>query len=103
MNWLFKTKIFPTETVQCNRNHNSSDPNKNPSICFSFKIDDIEMEGIDVTTAVLWIYKKHSFPNALTQTIYISEVEVDDSDNRYLVKERPLGIHTYDVEGKSNA
>lgn len=59
------------------------------------------MEGIDVTTAVLWIYKKHSFPNSLTQTLYISEVEVDNSNNGYLVKERPLGIHTYDVEGKA--
>lgn len=86
-----------TETVKC---QNSSDLNKNPSICFSFKIDDVEMEGIDVTTAVLWIYKKHSFPNSLTQTLYISEVEVDGSNNAYLVKERPLGIHTADVEGE---
>lgn len=97
-----KTKcIFSSiETVQCNQNQNFSDLNKNPSICFSFKIDDVEMEGIDVTTAVLWIYKKHSVPNSLTQTLYISEVEVDESNPGYLVKERPLGIHTADVEGK---
>lgn len=94
---------FSTETDKCNQNHNSSDLDNNPSICFSFKIDDVEMEGIDVTTAVLWIYKKHSFPNSLTQTLYISEVEDYDSNNRYLVKQRPLGIHTNDVEGKWTA
>ena len=62
-----------------------------------------EIEGIDVTTATLWIYKKHDNRKYhYTQALYITEVEDndDDPDGDFIVKEKPLGIHTVNMEGE---
>lgn len=68
-----------------------------PSICFSFKIDDLDLESIDVSKAVLWIYKKRNAKDLLKQTIVVSEVEQGGHTSKYLPKVKPIAIQSVDV------
>ncbi|XP_030377556.1 inhibin beta A chain [Scaptodrosophila lebanonensis] len=87
------------EHHECNR------LNAHPSMCFSFKIDDADADGFDVSTAVLWLFKNKrnatkqqnetlSMPQ---QTIVVSEVE-QQLDNKYLPLAKTIAIQTVDVQ-----
>lgn len=69
-----------------------------PSICFSFKIDDLDLESIDVSKAVLWIFKKRNSKDLLKQTIVVSEVEQGSHNSKYLPKVKPIAIQSVDVQ-----
>ncbi|XP_055922099.1 growth/differentiation factor 8 [Eupeodes corollae] len=69
-----------------------------PSICFSFKIDDLDLESIDVSKAVLWIFKKRNSKDLLKQTIVVSEVEQGGLNSKYLPKVKPIAIQSVDVQ-----
>lgn len=77
-----------------------------PSLCFSFKIDDADADGYDVSTAVLWLFKNN--PNKLIkrndslltqQTILVSEVQ-QQLDSKYFPIVKPIAIQSVDVQGK---
>ncbi|KAM8716579.1 hypothetical protein ACLKA7_003457 [Drosophila subpalustris] len=80
-----------------------------PSMCFSFKIDDADADGFDVSSAVLWLYKnKQNFTKASNesqsasgtprkQTIVVSEVE-QQLDAKYLPLAKTIAIQTVDVQ-----
>ncbi|XP_055857717.1 inhibin beta B chain [Episyrphus balteatus] len=69
-----------------------------PSICFSFKIDDLDLESIDVSKAVLWIFKRRNTKDLLKQTIVVSEVEQGGHNSKYLPKVKPIAIQSVDVQ-----
>ncbi|EDV99048.1 inhibin beta A chain [Drosophila grimshawi] len=79
-----------------------------PSMCFSFKIDDADADGFDVSSAVLWLYKnkqnytKASNANELSseqrkQTIVVSEVE-QQLDSGYLPLTKTIAIQSVNVQ-----
>lgn len=84
-----------------------------PSMCFSFKIDDPNTEGFDVSTAVLWLYKNKQNRTTVVeegpqlngtqkqQTIVVSEVEVEQQeDSKYLPVAKAIAIQSVDAQGK---
>jgi len=79
-------------------------------MCFSFKIDDADADGFDVSSAVLWLYKnKQNYTKASNesqsngtqkkQTIVVSEVE-QQLDSTYLPVAKTIAIQSVDVQGK---
>ena len=77
-----------------------------PSMCFSFKIDDADADGYDVSTAVLWLFKNtpknllQRNDTLLTQqTIVVSEVQ-QQLDSKYLPVIKTIAIQSVDVQGK---
>ncbi|KAH8274122.1 hypothetical protein KR044_011422 [Drosophila immigrans] len=81
-----------------------------PSMCFSFKIDDVDADGFDVSNAVLWLYKNkqnytkasnESQPNGTQkqkqQTLVVSEVE-QQLDSEYLPLAKTIAIQSVDVQ-----
>ncbi|XP_037711025.1 inhibin beta A chain [Drosophila subpulchrella] len=97
--------LLNREEVECNRLGGGK---SNPSMCFSFKIDDADAEGFDVNTAVLWLFKnkqnrtedKDSLNNTSSQqTIVVSEVEVDQQkDSKYLTATKTIAIQSVNVQ-----
>ncbi|KAH8410021.1 hypothetical protein KR009_004228 [Drosophila setifemur] len=95
--------LLNREEVECKR------LGANTSMCFSFKIDDPDAEGFDVSTAVLWLYKNKQ--NRTTsdegvaklnstrnqQTIVISEVE-QQTNSKYLPVAKTIAIQSVDVQ-----
>ncbi|XP_055388308.1 inhibin beta A chain [Condylostylus longicornis] len=71
--------------------------NKNPAICFLFKIDDVDTDNMDVNQAVLWVYIKPKNNNdEMKQTLVVSEFERQMS-SRYLPKVKPIAIKSVDI------
>ncbi|EDW57868.1 inhibin beta A chain [Drosophila virilis] len=79
-----------------------------PSMCFSFKIDDADADGFDVSSAVLWLYKnKHNYTKSSNdsqlngvqkkQTLVVSEVE-QQLDAKYLPLAKTIAIQSVDVQ-----
>ncbi|TMW52330.1 hypothetical protein DOY81_002587 [Sarcophaga bullata] len=75
-----------------------------PSMCFSFKIDDADADGYDVSTAVLWLFKNtpknllQRNDTLLTQqTIVVSEVQ-QQLDSKYLPVIKTIAIQSVDVQ-----
>lgn len=79
-----------------------------PSICFSFKLDDTDTDNYEVSNAVLWIFKnKHDqFTNVrnrtlgLHQTIVVSEVQQETNSNDTPAV-KTIAVQAIDVQGKS--
>nr|XP_017006836.2 uncharacterized protein LOC108064022 isoform X1 [Drosophila takahashii] len=99
--------LLNREEVECNRVGGGK---SNPSMCFSFKIDDADADGFDVSTAVLWLFKnkqnrttedKGSLNSTSSQqTIVVSEVEVDQQkDSKYLTATKTIAIQSVNVQG----
>lgn len=77
-----------------------------PSMCFSFKIDESDADGYDVSTAVLWLFKNNHQKlirrndTILTQqTIVVSEVQ-QQLNSKYLPVVKTIAIQSVDVQGK---
>ncbi|XP_017006835.2 growth/differentiation factor 8 [Drosophila takahashii] len=98
--------LLNREEVECNRVGGGK---SNPSMCFSFKIDDADADGFDVSTAVLWLFKnkqnrttedKGSLNSTSSQqTIVVSEVEVDQQkDSKYLTATKTIAIQSVNVQ-----
>ncbi|XP_052853072.1 growth/differentiation factor 8 [Drosophila gunungcola] len=102
--------LLNREEVECNRLGGGK---SNPSMCFSFKIDDADAEGFDVSTAVLWLFKNKqnrtdegsdSESGSLNstssqQTIVVSEVEVNpQQDSKYLTATKTIAIQSVNVQ-----
>ncbi|KAI8119308.1 hypothetical protein FF38_06864 [Lucilia cuprina] len=75
-----------------------------PSMCFSFKIDDADADGYDVSTAVLWLFKnnpqkmvKRNDTLLTQQTIVVSEVQ-QQLDSKYLPIVKTIAIQSVDVQ-----
>ncbi|KAH8377300.1 hypothetical protein KR093_004733 [Drosophila rubida] len=79
-----------------------------PSMCFSFKIDDVDADGFDVSNAVLWLYKnKQNYTKASNesqsngmlkkQTLVVSEVE-QQLDSKYLPLAKAIAIQSVDEQ-----
>jgi len=77
-------------------------------MCFTFKIDDADAEGFDVSTAVLWLFKNKQNrtdtasvnSTSAQQTIVVSEVEVDQQkDSKYLSAAKTIAIQSVNVQG----
>ncbi|KAM7352210.1 activin beta chain dawdle isoform 1-T2 [Cochliomyia hominivorax] len=74
-----------------------------PSMCFSFKIDDADADGYDVSTAVLWLFKNNHQKmirndTILTQqTIVVSEVQ-QQLDSKYIPIVKTIAIQSVDVQ-----
>lgn len=86
-----------------------------PSICFSFKIEDADADGYDVNTATLWLFKSRRrqrrrqkvaqkynqrFHTKAKETIIVSEVEQPLNRN-FLPVVKTIAIQTVNVEGKA--
>ncbi|KAH8244123.1 hypothetical protein KR026_000009 [Drosophila bipectinata] len=97
--------LLNREHVECQR------MGSKPSMCFSFKIDDPNTEGFDVSTAVLWLYKNKQNRTAVVeegpqlnstqkqQTIVVSEVEVEQQeDSKYLPVAKTIAIQSVDAQ-----
>ncbi|KAH8418834.1 hypothetical protein KR222_010752 [Zaprionus bogoriensis] len=81
-----------------------------PSMCFSFKIDDADADGFDVSSAVLWLYKnKQNYTKTSNstsgtigtpkqQTLVVSEVEQQQLDSKYLPVAKTIAIQSVDVQ-----
>lgn len=75
-----------------------------PSMCFSFKIDDADADGYDVSTAVLWLFKNNP-TKAMSrnetvlgpQTIVVSEVQ-QQLDSHYMTVVKTIAIQSVDVQ-----
>ncbi|EDV57527.1 inhibin beta A chain [Drosophila erecta] len=96
--------LLNREEVECNR---ARDGKSNPSMCFTFKIDDADAEGFDVSTAVLWLFKNKQNrtdrpsqnSTSSQQTIVVSEVEVDQQkDSKYLTAAKTIAIQSVNVQ-----
>ncbi|EDX03525.1 inhibin beta A chain [Drosophila simulans] len=96
--------LLNREEVECNR---ARDGKSNPSMCFTFKIDDADAEGFDVSTAVLWLFKNKQNrtdrasvnSTSAQQTIVVSEVEVDhQKDSKYLSAAKTIAIQSVNVQ-----
>ncbi|EDW87441.1 growth/differentiation factor 8 [Drosophila yakuba] len=96
--------LLNREEVECNR---ARDGKANPSMCFTFKIDDADAEGFDVSTAVLWLFKNKQNrtgraplnSTSTQQTIVVSEVEVDQQkDSKYLTAAKTIAIQSVNVQ-----
>ncbi|XP_022218905.1 inhibin beta A chain [Drosophila obscura] len=95
--------LLNREETECNR------LGVHPSMCFSFKIDDADADGFDVSTAVLWLFKNKQnhtsdpIDNPLVnntrkqQTIVVSEVE-EQMDSKYLPLAKAIAIQSVDVQ-----
>ncbi|XP_068140225.1 inhibin beta A chain [Drosophila tropicalis] len=91
--------LLKREEIECKR------LGAHPSMCFSFKIDDADADGFDVSTAVLWIFKNkqnRTRPSNDTlphkqQTIVVSEVE-QQADAKYLPLAKTIAIQSVDVQ-----
>lgn len=92
-----------TEKTECRK------LSSQPSMCFSFKIDDADADGYDVSTAVLWLFK--NTPKKLLQrndtlltqqTIVVSEVQ-QQLDSKYIPVIKTIAIQSVDVQGKNYA
>ncbi|XP_034667936.1 inhibin beta A chain [Drosophila subobscura] len=95
--------LLNREEIECNR------LGVHPSMCFSFKIDDADADGFDVSTAVLWLFKnKHNHTSRpiegpllnntrKQQTIVVSEVE-QQMDSKYLPLAKAIAIQSVDVQ-----
>ncbi|XP_016991277.1 growth/differentiation factor 8 isoform X2 [Drosophila rhopaloa] len=101
-----KKFILLNREVECNRLGGGK---SNPSMCFSFKIDDADAEGFDVSTAVLWLFKNKQNrtdqgsdsvnSTSSQQTIVVSEVEVDtQQDSKYLTAAKTIAIQSVNVQ-----
>ncbi|XP_034474238.1 probable serine/threonine-protein kinase DDB_G0280133 isoform X3 [Drosophila innubila] len=95
--------LMQREEIECRR------LGVHPSMCFSFKIDDADADGFDVSSAVLWLYKnKRNYTSAdnespssgtqKKQTIVVSEVE-QQLDSKYLPLAKTIAIQSVDVQG----
>ncbi|XP_067621726.1 growth/differentiation factor 8 [Eurosta solidaginis] len=76
----------------------------NSSMCFSFKIDDADADGFDVSTAVLWLYKsrtkrwhRYNSTREVPQTIVVSEVQ-ENTDPEYMPIVKTIAIQSIDAE-----
>ncbi|XP_016954975.1 inhibin beta A chain [Drosophila biarmipes] len=97
--------LLNREEEECNRLGGGK---SNPSMCFSFKIDDADAEGFDVNTAVLWLFKNKQNrtedkdsqnSTSSQQTIVVSEVEVDpQKDSKYLTATKTIAIQSVNVQ-----
>ncbi|XP_033236864.1 inhibin beta A chain [Drosophila pseudoobscura] len=95
--------LLNREETECNR------LGVHPSMCFSFKIDDADADGFDVSTAVLWLFKNKQNHTASPidgplsnntkkqQTIVVSEVE-EQMDSKYLPLAKAIAIQSVDVQ-----
>lgn len=84
-------------------------------MCFSFKIDDADVDGFDVNSAVLWLYKNNQNYTKVTsgedqlngtskkQTLVVSEVEQQQLDSKYLPLAKTIAIQSVNVQGKPAA
>ncbi|KAH8283510.1 hypothetical protein KR018_004633 [Drosophila ironensis] len=100
--------LLNREEVECKR------LGTNPSMCFSFKMEDPNIEGFDVSTAVLWLYKnkqnrtivpssgeseQRTNGTGKPQTIVVSEVEVEQQeDSKYLPVAKTIAIQSVDAQ-----
>lgn len=83
-----------------------------PSMCFSFKIGDADVDGFEVNSAVLWLYKNNQNYTKVTsgedelngrskkQTLVVSEVEQQQLDSKYLPLAKTIAIQSVNVQGK---
>ncbi|EDW11715.1 inhibin beta A chain [Drosophila mojavensis] len=95
--------LLQREETECSR------LGAHPSMCFSFKIDDMDSDGFDVSSAVLWLYKnKQNFTKSRNesqsnghqqkqQTLVVSEVE-QQLDSKYLPLAKTIAIQSVDVQ-----
>ncbi|XP_005178229.1 growth/differentiation factor 8 [Musca domestica] len=76
-----------------------------PSMCFSFKLDDADADSYDVSTAVLWLFKtRHPFStnnrnitSENQQKIVVSEVQQDTTTNR-IPSVKTIAVQSIDVQ-----
>ncbi|XP_017047624.1 LOW QUALITY PROTEIN: inhibin beta A chain [Drosophila ficusphila] len=96
--------LLNREEVECSRLGGGK---SNPSMCFSFKIDDADAEGFDVSTAVLWLFKNKQNRTqdgsvngtSSQQTIVVSEVQVDQQkDSKYLTAAKTIAIQSVNAQ-----
>ncbi|KAH8389634.1 hypothetical protein KR215_009381 [Drosophila sulfurigaster] len=92
--------LLQREEIECSR------LGVHPSMCFSFKIDDVDADGFDVSNAVLWLYKnKQNYTKASNEsqsngpqkkhTLVVSEVE-QQLDSEYLPLAKAIAIQSVD-------
>lgn len=95
---------LPVEQELCNK------LDAQPSMCFSFKLDDADADSYDVSTAVLWLFKtRHPFStnnrnitSENQQKIVVSEVQQDTTSNR-IPSVKTIAVQSIDVQGKQGS